>query len=822
MTRKQFGALPNRGAMIRDLTRRGMIVLAALLLTASLAWAQNIDRVDIRRAANGEAEIVIRMLPTVLYLRHAPLGASSTLRVYFRTTGSAQTEGTLPRESWSSPPSDLLPRFDISYPEPDGALAIRFASDVVAKVRQGSDNNELSILIPALPGARNGGKEPLPTGPGEGPVKVYKTVEPKITSLPDQVPPAAAAMPVPQAAAQPPVPSPAPSAPSDAAVQAPAAAPEFAPVPLDKVEDVSRELLAKAKAALDKNDVPVAIETLNNLLNLPSSTSSPGAQELIGVAREKSGDIPKARAEYDLFLRLYPNDPGVPRVKDRLSRLPSDVAPPAAVAAGAQGIRRMEPSAWKVTGGVSQNFYTGNSHIVTTTAPPPGFLDFTQQSLNQTDQRALVTSVDLNAFRRTETTEHRVVLRDSYTANFLNNQNDSERLGTAYYELNNRAVGYQARFGRQSGSFGLIGQFDGIAGSYQLRPDIRINAAFGEPTLYSNRLTPLWHLVDAVSHRNALAPITNSGIKQRTFGANVEYLGKPESIGGSVYFAETTSDGYTDRQAIGLELRYFDAKRSVYSMFDYDFGIKGLNIAMVQGNLTTDSGSSYYALIDHRRGPMLQLSSVLPYATGFGLSSTPPTSIGDALLNTGLSISDLRKWALDTSAWSNVFSGGVTRPLSPKWQLGADVTVSQMTSSPGILNVDGTLVGNQASVSPTKSLSVNLIGNNIFLANDTLVGNGNVVKAPTYRGINLSANHVSVWKEVWRLDAALRWYRQTSDDESKMTRISPTLRLNYRFRTNLSFDAEVGLEKSKQTQADGSSTDSDRKYLYLGYRWDLL
>jgi hypothetical protein len=388
--------------------------------------------------------------------------------------------------------------------------------------------------------------------------------------------------------------------------------------------------------------------------------------------------------------------------------------------------------------------------------------------------------------------------------------------------MNNRAVGYQARIGRQSGSFGMIGQFDGIAGGYQLRPDIRINAAFGEPTLYSNRLTPLWHLVDAVSNRNALAPITNSGIKQRTFGANVEYLGKPESIGGSVYFAETTSDGYTDRQAVGLELRYFDAKRSVYSMFDYDVAIKGLNIAMVQGNLTTDSGSSYYALIDHRRAPMLQLSNVVPYATGFGLSSTPPTSIGDALLNTGLSISDLRQWALDTSAWSNVVSGGLTRPLSPKWQLGADVTISKMTSSPGILNVDGTLVGNQASVSPTKSLSVNLIGNGIFLANDTLVGNGNVVKAPTYRGINLSANHVSVWKEVWRVDAALRWYRQTNDDESKMTRISPTFRVNYRFRSNLSFDAEVGLEKSRDTRIDGSSTDGDRKYLYLGYRWDLL
>jgi hypothetical protein len=146
-----------------------------------------------------------------------------------------------------------------------------------------------------------------------------------------------------------------------------------------------------------------------------------------------------------------------------------------------------------------------------------------------------------------------------------------------------------------------------------------------------------------------------------------------------------------------------------------------------------------------------------------------------------------------------------------------------MTSAPGFLDANDTLVAAQASVAPTKSLSVNLIGNGIVLANDTAVANVNVVRAPTSNGLGLSANHVSVWKEVWRVDAALRWYKQheTSTD-SRSTRISPTFRVNYRFRTNLSFDAEVGLEKSHQTSADGSSTDSDRKYLYLGYRWDLL
>jgi hypothetical protein len=243
-------------------------------LSVPSSWAQNIDRVDIRRAVSGEAEIVVRMLPTVLYLRHSPLAGASTLRIYFRTTSGAPNEGTLPRETWSSPPSDLVPKFEISYPEPDGAMAIRFATSVVAKVRQGSDNNELSILIPALPGSSSGADEPMPTGPGEAPAKVYKTVEPKVPNLPDQtLPAAAAAAPVVAAAASTESPAATAATPPASTELTTPAAPAFAPVPLDKVEEVSRELLAKAKAALDKNDIPTAIESLNNLLKLPPSAS---------------------------------------------------------------------------------------------------------------------------------------------------------------------------------------------------------------------------------------------------------------------------------------------------------------------------------------------------------------------------------------------------------------------------------------------------------------------------------------------------------------------------------------------------------------------
>ena len=36
------------------------------------------------------------------------------------------------------------------------------------------------------------------------------------------------------------------------------------------------------------------------------------AQEFIGFAREKDGDAARARAEYELYLQLYPDSPAAP------------------------------------------------------------------------------------------------------------------------------------------------------------------------------------------------------------------------------------------------------------------------------------------------------------------------------------------------------------------------------------------------------------------------------------------------------------------------------------------------------------------------------
>ncbi len=58
-----------------------------------------------------------------------------------------------------------------------------------------------------------------------------------------------------------------------------------------------------------------ALQIFNALLNLPPNKQSQGAQEWIGVARQRSGESAKAKAEYELYLKLYPEGEGAIRTQ---------------------------------------------------------------------------------------------------------------------------------------------------------------------------------------------------------------------------------------------------------------------------------------------------------------------------------------------------------------------------------------------------------------------------------------------------------------------------------------------------------------------------
>jgi len=248
------------GEKLRTALRQCRNGLFLALVWCAQASAGVIDGVEIGRLG-GLAQITVRFTTEIQYLRHAPDREGRQLRIFFRVTKPGFAENDLMQEVRPSPPSELVPPFTLTYPELVNAMLISFARPTNFLVRPGNDSRSMVILVPLAAGA-----------------------------------------PVVAAANAPPAPA--------VAEIAPGPAPDAAAIPLaespEQLEANAANLLREGREALAGGDYPRAINRLNRILGLPANAQTMAAQALLGEAREKNGEIAKARAEYELFLKLYP------------------------------------------------------------------------------------------------------------------------------------------------------------------------------------------------------------------------------------------------------------------------------------------------------------------------------------------------------------------------------------------------------------------------------------------------------------------------------------------------------------------------------------
>src|SRR5262249_56885496 len=80
-------------------------------------------------------------------------------------------------------------------------------------------------------------------------------------------------------------------------------------------------LFADARGAMNPHDYPPAITILPRLQRQPEFPQRAAMQELLGLARERSGQLAHAKAEYQEYLRRYPNGEAANRVARQLVAL---------------------------------------------------------------------------------------------------------------------------------------------------------------------------------------------------------------------------------------------------------------------------------------------------------------------------------------------------------------------------------------------------------------------------------------------------------------------------------------------------------------------
>jgi len=642
------------------------------------------------------------------------------IHLFFNILEDDPDKDRLVPEGMNPPPSELTKHFSVVYPGLDSSLTLKFDEAVIYRITTGQDGRSISVFTPVI----------VPSG---------------------------------EAATLPP-----------------------APVQLtqEDIEVQAKNFIDSARYAIQHDQLETAIETLNRLLLLPPNKQAQDAQELIGQAREMNGEIEKARAEYEIYLKLYPDAANVNQVKDRLAHLPAESPKKAQVPR--VYVQKFVEEKMTVYGGLSQYYYKGVSHTDAFSIQSD-FTTFTSSSTG-VDQSQLLSNFDITGQKRTEKTETRMVLREYYNANYLPNQKNDNRLNNAYIEQSARDRSYLYRLGRQSGlGGGVLGSFDGLFAGYSLNPTWRINGVYGTPVQY-------------VYGGGTPPP------RKNFVGTSIDLTRLPDQWSGSGYFVQQHVEGFVDRQAVGLEAHYFELKQNYMGMFEYDTLFKKVNMGMLQRNWTTESNTNFNMLIDHRRSPPLQMTNALV--------GRPSQSIADAL-QSGAMMSSLRADAIALNQISNMFSIGMSHPYSPRLRLGGDFRITN-TGGTGATNMQPASQGSGNSY----TYSFNALGNNILFENDLGVVNASYTSAQNYKGHSLAFTQVETIRKNWRVDMLLQLYRLNSITGVQSTQVRPSMKLNYRANNSFTLEGEGGLElyhTSSATQNDKTT----RKYFYIGYRWDF-
>ena len=93
---------------------------------------------------------------------------------------------------------------------------------------------------------------------------------------------------------------------------------------------------------------------------------------------------------------------------------------------------------------------------------------------------------------------------------------------------------------------------------------------------------------------------------------------------------------------------------------------------------------------------------------------------------------------------------------------------------------------------------------------------------PMFKGAQLSySNLTGLRGEVFTLEPSLRFYTQNSTDGVKTQRITPGLRLSYKYSSRTSLLGETIVERSK-TDGPLNHDSSTSVFFYVGYRYELF
>ena len=407
----------------------------------------------------------------------------------------------------------------------------------------------------------------------------------------------------------------------------------------------SSRLLQEARRAmtLGELDRAVAICEVIRESGAADAASQRDALELLGLARQRKGQLAHARAEYEAYLERYPDEEGASRVRQRLRSLETAGAAPRPT------LRSVQPrdgtGHFDVFGSAATSYLHGQELVAEVGDAIYG--------------SSLLSDLSVNVQYETERFEVLGELASSYRYDFVDHEHEP-RVSRLLVELYDR-VGWSATLGRQSRSNGgVLGRFDGMRLAADVGQRMELSALFGFP-LESTTSTKI-------------------SVNRQLFGAAFDFRELLAGLDGQLYVIARRVDGYLDRVGVGGELRYSTDSYFGLAFLDVDASFGSVNTFLLTGTYRFGRGAELHAQIDTRNGPILALENALQGQTAGDLDE----------LGQSFSVGEMRKLARDRTTRTYRASVGASRPFREDFLLGADLGVSLAEGTPGSGGVPAT------------------------------------------------------------------------------------------------------------------------------------